>query len=181
MFRLIGLFVCMAFIAAFVAGIVWYVRTPQPIGPYAQWNYIKQSVVYHYYDYKKDPNADKLAYWMPLALHNNAIAQTDVAELYFASGQANPADYKIAVDYLTKAADQGLPEAQNALGVAYRNGLGVPMDKLESYKWFGLAARQGMDLAIQNLADVTFELTPKEQEEAKLRVGLWVNNFKKYW
>jgi len=41
--------------------------------------------------------------------------------------------------------------AQYNLGVMYSNGLGVPLDKGEAEKWYGLAAAQGHASAQLNL------------------------------
>jgi uncharacterized protein len=41
------------------------------------------------------------------------------------------------------AAEQGLAQAQNNLGVAYYKGEGVPQDYAESMKWYRMAAEQG--------------------------------------
>ena len=42
------------------------------------------------------------------------------------------------------ATEQGLPEAQFNLGLAYHSGKGVKKDKTEAAKWFSLAAEQGL-------------------------------------
>ena len=49
------------------------------------------------------------------------------------------------------AAEQGLAEARNNLGVAYYNGRGVPKDYAESMKWYRMAAEQGLAQAQNNL------------------------------
>ena len=41
------------------------------------------------------------------------------------------------------AAAQGLAEAQFNLGIAYVEGAGVSVDKVEAVKWYRLAAAQG--------------------------------------
>ena len=62
--------------------------------------------------------------------------------LYF-SGQITPEDHVNALKYFHRAAEHGLPDAQNNLGIAYDDGKGVPMDQVEAAKWFRLAAEQG--------------------------------------
>jgi len=49
------------------------------------------------------------------------------------------------------AAEYGLPEAQNNLGVMYKDGQGVLRDYAEAAKWFLRAAEQGNILAQSNL------------------------------
>src|SRR5262245_50693938 len=48
--------------------------------------------------------------------------------LAFLSGDGVPQSYEQAVIWLRKAAEQGLPDAQNFLAVMYDNGTGLPMD-----------------------------------------------------
>jgi TPR repeat protein len=180
MFRLLFLIIIVGLIGACGMGVFWYLNTPQPIGAYAQGNYARQMITYEYLEYKRDRYKDDLGYWIPFAQKGNGPAETRVAELYFTRGDDNPDNYKVAVTYLTRAAALGLPVAQNALGVALRNGLGIAQDKVEAYKWFSLAARQGLKLAQKNLDDLTPELTDKERDQAALRVDLWLKNIKKF-
>jgi uncharacterized protein len=50
------------------------------------------------------------------------------------------------------AADRGDAEAQFTLGVAYRDGSGVPQDEAQAVQWFRKAAEQGLAVAEYNLA-----------------------------
>ena len=47
------------------------------------------------------------------------------------------------IEQLRQAAAQGDVEAQSALGVMFRSGIGVPKDYKEAAKWFRKAAEQG--------------------------------------
>ena len=47
------------------------------------------------------------------------------------------------IEQLRQAAEKGDVEAQSALGVMFRSGIGVPKDYKEAAKWFGKAAEQG--------------------------------------
>lgn len=60
-------------------------------------------------------------------------------------------DYAVAVGFYRQAAMQGLPEAQNNLGVMYKDGQGVAQDYAEAARWFAKAALQGNILAQSNL------------------------------
>jgi uncharacterized protein len=53
-----------------------------------------------------------------------------------------------------KAAERGLAEAQNNLGLMCRQGRGVPQDDAEAVKWFRKAAKQGYGPAQNNLAEM---------------------------
>ena len=52
-------------------------------------------------------------------------------------------DYKEAVEWYRKAAEQGFAEAQHSLGAMYANGLGVKQDFVKALKWWQSAAEQG--------------------------------------
>ena len=56
-------------------------------------------------------------------------------------------DAREAVKWFRKAAEQGYPDAQFALGVAYEEGGGVEQNSVEAFKWFHEAADQGLRLA----------------------------------
>ena len=59
------------------------------------------------------------------------------------NGEGVPKDAAKAVEWYTKAAEQGHADAQNNLGVMYDTGEGVPRDLVRAYVWFNLAAAQG--------------------------------------
>jgi hypothetical protein len=56
-----------------------------------------------------------------------------------------------AVKWFRKAAEQGNAEAEDGLGVCYRDGLGLPKDSAVAIKWFRKAAEQGFAEAQVNL------------------------------
>lgn len=58
-------------------------------------------------------------------------------------GHGIPKDYKEAVKWFLKAAEQGHAAAQFGLGTMYYFGHGVPEDYKEAVKWHRLAAEQG--------------------------------------
>ena len=66
-------------------------------------------------------------------------------------GRGVTQDYKDAVKWLTKAAEQRLGEAQANLGVCYVIGNGVTKDEKEAVKWYTNAAEQGNATAQKNL------------------------------
>ncbi len=59
------------------------------------------------------------------------------------SGDGVTQDYKVAIKWLTPAAEQGHAGAQFNLGIIHYNGDGVPVDDEAAVKWFTLAAKQG--------------------------------------
>jgi len=60
-------------------------------------------------------------------------------------------DYKQAVNWYTKAAQQGHAEAQSNLGFMYSNGRGVTRDYKQAVNWYTKAAEQGDTVAQYNL------------------------------
>lgn len=56
------------------------------------------------------------------------------------------------IERLRHAAEQGLADAQNALGVLYDDGSGVAQDPAQAREWFRKAAEQGHAAAQNNLA-----------------------------
>ncbi|NIP17903.1 MAG: sel1 repeat family protein, partial [Xanthomonadales bacterium] len=45
-------------------------------------------------------------------------------------------DYEAALEEFRPLAEEGDPVAQNALGVFYTHGLGVPVDPRQGVEWF---------------------------------------------
>lgn len=60
-------------------------------------------------------------------------------------------NFKSAVEYYRKAAEQNYAAAQNSLGYAYANGQGVPVDGQQALAWYRKAADQGLAAAQNNL------------------------------
>jgi len=81
-----------------------------------------------------------------LAERGDAVAQLKIG-LAFDKEQ----NFEKAVCWYKKAAEQGLSEAQNNLGVMYKDGQGVKQDYQEAARWFMLAAGQDSKLAQLNL------------------------------
>jgi TPR repeat protein len=54
-------------------------------------------------------------------------------------GEGADIDETKAAECFRKAADQGLPGAQMALGMMYENGQGVEKDEVEARRWYKLA------------------------------------------
>src|SRR5262245_60871844 len=55
------------------------------------------------------------------------------------------------ISVLKAKADAGDPVAENALGILYRMGQGVPQDKQEAVRWYRRAAKHGSAVAMFNL------------------------------
>lgn len=72
-----------------------------------------------------------------------------------------------AVRWLDKAAEQNFAQAQNNLGACFATGRGVPVDYVQAYKWFKLAAINGSKEAEANLRKAESLLTPGQITNAE--------------
>lgn len=158
----------------------WYGTTPQPQGLAAQWGYLEDTVLFQtkYFtrlpDFKNEHlQENEVTYWLAKAEQGNNVARIAIAQYLFVKGPTNPVAYQRATFFLDPAAKAGIPLAQNALGVAYRHGLGVTQDKIEAAKWFKLAAQRGLGLAEQNLYQIAKSLTAEDLQEIDRRVSIF--------
>lgn len=67
-------------------------------------------------------------------------------------GLGVPLNDRKAFSWYRKAAQQGVPEAQDGVGYLYETGRGVAKDMQEAVRWYRLAAEQGFENARKNLA-----------------------------
>ena len=70
-----------------------------------------------------------------------------------------------ALNWYRKAAEQGVPEAQIALGDFYATGRGVAVDRDEARRWFEKAAGQGHEGAAARLAALARLQAPQVQAQ----------------
>ena len=82
-----------------------------------------------------------------------AEAKFNLASCY-ANGAGVAQDWSKAVEWCTKAAEQGHAWAQNDLGFWYENGIGVAQDRSKAAEWYTKAAEQGNSIAQDNLLRV---------------------------
>lgn len=71
-------------------------------------------------------------------------------------------NYRCALEWLHKAAEQGHAGAQNRLGVMYERGEGVPVDLVQAYTWFTLAAAAQNTFAAANRQSLERRLTSEQ-------------------
>ena len=77
-------------------------------------------------------------------------------------------DFKEAVKWYQKAAEQGLASAQYTLGIMYQYGKGVEQNYVTAYAWRNIAATNGNQNAQKGLSQV--EMTPEQITEAEALV-----------
>jgi len=69
-------------------------------------------------------------------------------------GKGVTQDYKQAIEWYTKSAEQGYARAQCNLGYMYDNGEGVTQDYKQAFKWLTKSAEQGHDWAKNSLESI---------------------------
>jgi len=77
-------------------------------------------------------------------------------------GRGKPKNFTEAVRWYRQAAYLGNAEAQNNLGLIYRNGESLPPSPVVAYAWFALSAAQNNDVAGRNLSDLTDTMSPEQ-------------------
>ena len=82
-------------------------------------------------------------------------------------------DYAMALRLLLPLAEQGHVDAQNLLGIMYREGHGVLQDHVEAAKWFRLAAEQGFAGAQASLGVTYLEGLGLPQDD--VQALMWFN------
>lgn len=78
----------------------------------------------------------------------------------YCNGNGVAKNYKTAVTYYRKAAQQGHSGAETSLGDMYKKGLGVDQDTGEAVKWYWKAAEHGYADARSRLEEM-FSQLPK--------------------
>jgi hypothetical protein len=109
---------------------------------------------------------DELTALRQKAAAGDALAQNKVGLTYLTGFYSSEDPHKAglhltkdearAAQWFRKAAEQGLPEAQNQLGAMYLHGRGVPKDYTQALAWFVKAAEQGYPEAHAQLGAVYF-------------------------
>ena len=78
---------------------------------------------------------DEAFYW-----YKKAVVQGDKVALYglgqcYGAGCGVEVDYALAAYYIEQSAQKGLKEAQEAIALMYKTGLGVQKDMNKAYYW----------------------------------------------
>ncbi len=89
--------------------------------------------------------------WKILAARGDARAQFRLARLYDLNSAADEKNLQRAVEWYKKAAEQGLPSAQNRLGELTAEGRGVPKDSAGAFQLWQSSAKQNDAQAQYNL------------------------------
>ena len=76
-------------------------------------------------------------------------------------------DYGPAAEWFRKAANQGLPQAQQQLGELLKQGKGVSLDKFEAYVWLLISFQAGNTTVANDLQELEAGLGSNQVEKAK--------------
>jgi len=83
-------------------------------------------------------------------------------------------DFQTAAAWCRKAAEQGLPEAQDHLGRMYATGKGVGCDVSEAKRWFQRAAAQGVTVELDKLRRYSaLVAAEREAQDEAWRMAAW--------
>jgi TPR repeat protein len=103
------------------------------------------------------------------ALKRSASHNDPFGQYLLGMVQSEKNQYTPAADSFRKAAMQGLPQAQQQLGMLLKDGRGVAVDKSEAYVWLLLSARAGNSAVSADLGALEGDLGSSKTEEAKSR------------
>lgn len=111
----------------------------------------------------------KEAYTIMRAL---AEAQENDLAMYYLGimleeGRGVDPDAKQAAGWFRKAAEKGIPQAQNRLALMYRKGTGVPRDYEQAYAWLKTALAGGHNPSQVVLIEIVGSLSAEEREAAE--------------
>ena len=120
-------------------------------------------------------NISKATNWYEkAAVQGNARAMHNLAVIY---AMGNPPTVQpnmdTAVVWFKKAAQLGIKDSQFNLGILYGQGMGVPQNLVDSYKWFALAAKTGDNDANKKRDEVANAMDPDDLDYARKEVNNW--------
>ena len=91
----------------------------------------------------------------------------------YRNGRGVLKDYKEALKWYRKAANQGYASGQTNLGFMYATGKGVLKDLVQAHKWWNLGSMNGNDKASRNRDRVEKKMTSSQIAEAQRLARNW--------
>lgn len=127
--------------------------------------------------YEKGDYKTAIEHWELLANNGSANAQFYIGKMYEKGVHFAQNDYW-AFQWISKAAELGLPDAEYTIGYIYRNGTGVVKDTKQTVKWFKKAAKKGHNKAQFNLGAmyINGDGVNQSMKEAKYWINLALKN-----
>jgi hypothetical protein len=139
----------------------WYKKAAQQDDPLAQW--LAGRLIYAGSVPGRDLN-EASAFFQGAADHGDAFGEYLLGKVKF-----DRQDYPSAAAWLGKAAQQGLPQAQEQLAKLLRDGQGVAQDKFEAYVWMLVSNDGGNRRVAGDLQALEAELGTSQVEQAKTK------------
>ena len=139
----------------------WYKRAAQQDDPLAQW--LAGRMIYAGSVPGRDLN-EASALLQSAADHGDAFG-----EYLLGKAKLDREDYPNAAAWLGKAAQQGLPQAQEQLAKLLRDGQGVSQDKFRAYVWMLVSNDAGNRRVASDLQALEAELGSNQVEAAKTK------------
>lgn len=106
------------------------------------------------------------------ALAGDAKAQLQLAKAFLA-GKAGSVNQHDGVVWLTKAANQGVPEAQFRLGEYLSEYSNSPSNLVTAYMWYSVAERQHYKDAGKRLKALALKMSPEQISDAQAKADHW--------
>lgn len=138
---------------------VWYKKAAQQDDPLAQW--LAGRMIYAGTVSPQDLN-EAMGFLQTSADHGDPFGEYLLGKI-----KLDRQDYSQSAAWLRKAAEQGLPQAQQQLAILLRDGQGVPRDKFEAYVWMILSQEAGNREVSADLQALEADLGSTQTEQAK--------------
>ena len=137
----------------------WYKKAAQQDDPLAQW--LAGRMIYGGSIPGRDLN-EASGFFQSAADHGNAFGEYLLGQV-----KLERQDYSSASAWFRKAAEQGLPQAQEQLAKLLRDGQGVAVDKSQAYVWMLVSNDAGNRRVTSDLRALEADLGTNQVEQAK--------------
>lgn len=133
---------------------------------------VKIAVEVDFHLYQR-PESPKLAELSKKAAAHDPKAEFELAELYL-QGRGVPQDEQEGMEFLEKASNHGLAQAQFALAerIVHSNSPDSP----KAYMWYALAQRGGEKRSKKALKNLTGQMTPDQLKTGQALVKGWTQS-----
>jgi uncharacterized protein len=139
----------------------WYKKAAQQDDPLAQW--LAGRIIYAGQVPGRDLN-EASAFLQSSADHGNPFGEYLLGQI-----KLERQDYSNASGWFRKAAEEGLPQAQEQLAKLLRDGRGVGQDKFEAYVWMLVSNDAGNRRVTSDLQALEADLGSNQVEQAKVK------------
>ncbi len=139
----------------------WYKKAAQQDDPLAQW--LAGRIIYSGVLPGRDLNQAS-GFLQSSAEHGNPFGAYLLGKI-----KLERQEYSSAAVWFRKAAEQGLPQAQEQLAKLLKSGEGVPLDKFRAYVWMLISSDAGNRRVAGDLQALEADLGTNQVEQAKTK------------